>query len=326
MRETLFKAEDGNRGLLGGIKGGDKMAPGKKEFDFRINLPSEVEVNKSQWHDLKINKSIRLPPTLSSKAWSWAFYYEIVVDLKRSGLLTIDDTLRQAIGYTPVLKEPKPSPLRLQAYKDGSPIPGPTTDPDGWKTFPPVDIKGELFKTRKVAATYSLSIAAPLIYASGTSVPFFLTVESSDGQALGLLSDHHAPDVGIRRKIKTVPGVGDAGGSIVMPGSEEERPISNVVWTNPPGGQVEGGGPNKRVLYGEMKLPTGSMLRPSFEFGDFHMKYCIDMFAPLITGFVPENKQRLFRTDVEICTVAAQYDRHANGQAGGSHAPVDMKA
>ena len=64
--------------------------------------------------------------------------------------------MRQAIGYTPVLKEPKPSPLRLQAYKDGSPIPGPTTDPDGWKTFPPVDIKGELFKTRKVAATYSV--------------------------------------------------------------------------------------------------------------------------------------------------------------------------
>jgi len=141
-----------------------------------------------------------------------------------------------------------------------------------------------------------------LVYAAGTLVPFFLTVESDDEQALGLLTDHSAPDVSIRRKIKSVPGVGDAGGSLVLPGAEDERPIAKVVWTNPPGAHPEGSAPYKRVLYGEMKLPPASTLRPSFEFGDFHMKYCIDMYAPLITGFVPEVKRRLFRTDVEICT------------------------
>ncbi len=100
ITETLFKSEgSNNRGLLNGIKGGDKMAAGRKEFDFRITLPSEVVVDKSKWHDLKVNQSVRLPPTLSSKAWSWAFYYEISVQVKRSGLLAMDDKWVQVAKY-----------------------------------------------------------------------------------------------------------------------------------------------------------------------------------------------------------------------------------
>ncbi len=122
-----------------------------------------------------------------------------------------------------------------------------------------------------------------LVYAAGTLVPFFLTVESDDEQALGLLTDHSAPDVSIRRKIKSVPGVGDAGGSLVLPGAEDERPIAKAVWTNPPGAHPVGSTQYKRVLYGEMKLPPASTLRPSFEFGDFHMK--VRMLPVLLRKF-----------------------------------------
>ncbi|KLO17422.1 hypothetical protein SCHPADRAFT_937117 [Schizopora paradoxa] len=303
VTETLYKCENdtGSRGLLESITGGEKMDAGRREFDFRIILPSETTVDKALWHDAKVNESVRLPPALSSKAWNWAFYYAISVEVKRSGLLSIDDNLKQNIGYTPLVKPPKPSALRLQAYKDKTPIPGPDADPEGWKSFPPVEIKGELFKAKNVTALYSLAIATPLIYAAGTIVHFFLTVESDDEQALALLADPSSPDVSIRRKIKSIPGVGDTGGNLILPGSEEERPIAKVVWCNPPGDQLTGRSATQRVLYGELKLPPASTLRPSFEFGDFHMKYCIDMFAPILTGFATDIKHRLFRTDVVIC-------------------------
>lgn len=93
ITETLFKSEseNGKNGLLDSITGGNKMDAGRKEYDFRIILPSEAIVDKALWHDLKVSETVRLPPTLSSKAWNWAFYYEIVVEVKRSGLLAIDE-------------------------------------------------------------------------------------------------------------------------------------------------------------------------------------------------------------------------------------------
>ncbi len=101
ITETLFKSEgSNNRGLLNGIKGGGQDGGGQEGVRIFVStLPSEVVVDKSKWHDLKVNQSVRLPPTLSSKAWSWAFYYEISVQVKRSGLLAMDDKWVQVAKY-----------------------------------------------------------------------------------------------------------------------------------------------------------------------------------------------------------------------------------
>lgn len=147
-----------------------------------------------------------------------------------------------------------------------------------------------------------------LIYAAGTIVPFFLTVESDDEQALAILADVSAPDVSIRRKIKSVPGVGDTGGSLILPGSEEEKPIANVVWCNAPGDQLSGSAPNGRTLYGEMKLPSASTLRPSFEFGDFHMKVWVSIYFFLAP-----------RVDEELFTVLHRHVRSADNWLRHGH-------
>jgi hypothetical protein len=54
--------------------------------------------------------------------------------------------------YIPITKPGPPSPLRLLAYQENSPLWGPDADPEGWYTLEPVRIRGKVFNTRSVDA------------------------------------------------------------------------------------------------------------------------------------------------------------------------------
>ena len=67
------------------------------------------------------------------------------------------DRLKQMIVYTPLIREPAPFPVRLQAYKDGTQLLGPKDDPEGWKVFSPVKIEGKLEDSGEMKGTYTVS-------------------------------------------------------------------------------------------------------------------------------------------------------------------------
>lgn len=52
--------------------------------------------------------------------------------------------------YVPATKPDPPSPLRQLAYQENSPLLGPDGDPEGWKVFPSVKIRGRIFSARDV--------------------------------------------------------------------------------------------------------------------------------------------------------------------------------
>jgi len=127
-------------------------------------------------------------------------------------------------------------------------------------------------------------------------IPFYLTVESDDQEALALLAKPNAPDVTIYHRVQsTLPGVENVGGSLILPGDETNRPLSKVVWSN-----IDTS-PSRIVLYGEMKLPE--TLRPGFAFGDLEVKYFVESYAPSISEFKPKSSHKLFQTEVQICSV-----------------------
>lgn len=71
--------------------------------------------------------------------------------------------LKTAIVYTPSIIPASASVARQLAYTEGTPLPGPTVDPDGWQTLPEVMVCGELLGRRKVEVGCTLSLAKPVI-------------------------------------------------------------------------------------------------------------------------------------------------------------------
>lgn len=64
--------------------------------------------------------------------------------------------LTSQIGYVPLTKPKPPSQLRRLAYQENVPVLGPDVDPQGWKAFQDVEIKGKLFKAVDVNVTCSV--------------------------------------------------------------------------------------------------------------------------------------------------------------------------
>lgn len=96
---------------------------------------------------------------------------------------------------------PHPNPLRLQAYRNNTPIPGPDKDPGGW-SGQTMQLSGRLdgFQRVELNVTVStvsrplpfsspqLSCAAPLLYPRGFPIPFSIVIESECIELLDLLS------------------------------------------------------------------------------------------------------------------------------------------
>ena len=67
------------------------------------------------------------------------------------------------IVYTPSIIPPLASVARQKAYVQGSPLPGPAADPDGWQTLPKVMVYGKLPGRPEVEVECTLSLAKPVI-------------------------------------------------------------------------------------------------------------------------------------------------------------------
>ena len=68
-----------------------------------------------------------------------------------------DGRLSTNVVYLPVTYPEPPSPLRIRAYAERTPIPTPEVDPAGWQMFPPLKVRGTLFNSRKVEVFVQVS-------------------------------------------------------------------------------------------------------------------------------------------------------------------------
>ena len=90
--------------------------------------------------------------------------------------------LKTAIVYTPSIIPASASVDGQLAYIEGTLLPGPTVDPEGWQTLPKVMVYGELLGRRKVEVGCTLSFAKPVII-----VPFVLWLKWLTHPFLALL-------------------------------------------------------------------------------------------------------------------------------------------
>ncbi|KDQ56974.1 hypothetical protein JAAARDRAFT_58453 [Jaapia argillacea MUCL 33604] len=250
---------------------------GKSSWSFSITLPSEVPVAESPKSQ---PRPFPLPPTFSERASPAYIDYKLVVTIKR-GLFKVNQTLLTSFLYLPRSNADPPSSLRQLAYSKNTALVGPAGDPEGWRVLPAIKVKGTIFNTREVELEYKLAIATPSAYAIGSPLPVFLTVSSTDSQALNLLSTPSSVQLYLMRCI--------AIGSEAT--NEEAHRRSNntffascgrAYWWPAEGVNEQESG--TKSLMGEIDIKN--TVKPSFTFPRFALKYTLNFFAPQAPGFV----------------------------------------
>ncbi|KAH9903240.1 hypothetical protein C8Q73DRAFT_742388 [Cubamyces lactineus] len=303
----------------------DKLV-GNHEWPFNITLPDECEL-KSPNGSLE---KYPLPASFSERMARVHIQYQLVVTVHRSRF-RVGSTLGTVIGYCPIIRPSAPTPARQLAYIENAPLVGPDGDPDGWKCLQPLRIIGSVFSTRTVEATCSLALAEPLCYTRGSAIPCLMTIETSDPQALLLLSAPRSPVVRLVRTISTNdPTAGSVGvkGAKKLPrlGYESNvEEITTAVWWPDPHGS-DASSPQRKVLHGEIHLSKA--LKPSCSLGRFeisvcvplhskpstcvhlpcsHAQYSVAVFCPRAVAFLPESGAEavLLRQPVVIGTAYA---------------------
>ncbi|KAI0077074.1 hypothetical protein K474DRAFT_1753683 [Panus rudis PR-1116 ss-1] len=270
----------------------EELSPGSNQnlmsWRYAFHLPSEVSVPDRP----KGPKSpYPIPPSFSERGSPVYVDYKLIVTVHRA-LFRIDHTLVTSFAYTPKWRAEPPSPLRQVAYQEGSSIIGPEGDPDGWKVLPAVSVKGTIFNSREIEATCSLAIAKPLSFAAGSPVPLFVTIESTDSQALDLLSTPSSVRISLFRErivgkqaTKAEEAIEDSAKDRGQSYNTIVEPVGSAFfWPSEEGGRVEG----KHSLQGEMEIKAGS--KPSFVFPGFALRYYIALLPFDAPGFVAESK------------------------------------
>lgn len=121
-------------------------------------------------------RSFRLPETFLERNTRVSVQYDLTINILRGKLRTdnrfvliyfaihicnmriYSARIKTAFGYIPSSRPEAPSILRQLAYQQFLPIPGPTTDPEGWKTLRPVTIRGTMFKAQQVETKATVCI------------------------------------------------------------------------------------------------------------------------------------------------------------------------
>ncbi|KAA1477189.1 hypothetical protein DENSPDRAFT_884883 [Dentipellis sp. KUC8613] len=260
---------------------------GNHTWPFSITLPREIAISESRNAPPRV---YQLPPRFSERGSLAHIDYKLFVTIRR-GILSVNSTLSTNFVYLPNSVAEQPSALREVAYREGSALPGPQEDPEGWKVLSAVELKGHLFGSRPVALTYTLAIAAPLSFAANTPIPLFLTVCSDDDVAIDLLSHPQAIVVYLIRTLTIfdnprnwrAPTFDDAMGRAVFWLADEHLPRRGT-----------------RRLWGELHLRKG--LKQSFTFSKFSVRYAISLYPSKAAGFVPSSPpyQALISEDITV--------------------------
>ncbi|KAI0634594.1 hypothetical protein C8Q77DRAFT_768334 [Trametes polyzona] len=255
---------------------------GAYSWPYSISLPEYCVLKSSN----RVNQQYPLPASFSERMARVHIQYQIVVTVHRSRF-RVDSTLGTVIGYCPLIRPEAPSLARQIAYLESSPLIGPDGDPDGWKCLAPLRVDGSVFSTRTVEATCTLALAKPLCYTRGSVIPCLLTIETTDPQALDLLSAPRTPVVRLLRRISTQDATAGSAGAKTLARLDYEVTVQEVTaavwWTDSHSRDPRC--PQRRVLHGEIHLSAG--LKPSCRLGKFELSYSVAVYPPRAVAFAP---------------------------------------
>ncbi|EIW53242.1 uncharacterized protein TRAVEDRAFT_134054 [Trametes versicolor FP-101664 SS1] len=242
---------------------------GEHSWPFSLTLPESCLLKSPNGLD----QSYSLPASFSERMARVHIQYQIVVTVHRSRF-RVDSTLGTVVGYCPKIQPGAPSLARQIAYLENSPLIGPDGDPDGWQLLEPLRINGSVFSTRSVEATCTLALAKPLCYTRGSVIPCLMTIETTDPQALDLLSAPRSPVVRLLRRISTPDTTAGSAGTKTLPGLEFEsssQEVTAAVWWSEHARDPRS--PQRRVLHGEIHLSPG--LKPTSRLGKFELSVSV---------------------------------------------------
>ncbi|KAF8623717.1 hypothetical protein AX17_007414 [Amanita inopinata Kibby_2008] len=110
---------------------------GKCEWPISITLPKAVNIPNANGEAC----FYRLPETFLERHTKVSVQYDFSILISR-GKLRPDSQIKTAFGFIPNTRPEPPSVLRRLAYQHGTPLPGPSSDPEGWKTLRSVAARG----------------------------------------------------------------------------------------------------------------------------------------------------------------------------------------
>ncbi|KAJ7476019.1 hypothetical protein FB451DRAFT_1397386 [Mycena latifolia] len=280
---------------------------GKYIWPFSLSLPQTVSLLVGMQDEV-----FRLPQTFFERHTRAQIEYEVAVRFTRTKLRS-DHRLSATLNYMPLSYPGPPSRLRQLAYQQHTALLGPDSDPEGWHTSPSVRIRGKLTGTsHSVEAKCRLSLATPLCYTRGTTIPCALVVECSDPQTLELLSSPDAPVLRLRRNVRYHAGEKAAVPNKLPVVWKEELDHSEMATWWPAADRTLNDSTDaiairafSRMLKGEVHLKPD--LITSSSIAHFRIEYSIVLFPFDAPGYDPLDSEPLIVESVEI---ASEY---ANG-------------
>lgn len=163
---------------------GSRKLKGKYTWIFSLPIERRINPPPEIVKQLNISGDESLPPNVGGKGSQSEIEYYLGVSVKRGGFFSEESmcvhnfilqcnlpidiqngiySLDALLTYVPVTIPGEPSILRQQAYAEGEPILGPEQDPEGWKIFPNVELRGTIFKSRNIYVACSVSVGNEIL-------------------------------------------------------------------------------------------------------------------------------------------------------------------
>ncbi|KAJ7244041.1 hypothetical protein C8J57DRAFT_1365286 [Mycena rebaudengoi] len=298
---------------------------GDYHWPFSVDIPKYVVLPGSAESGTRSSREFRLPHTFLERGANVSVHYHLSVCISRR-TFRADSELRTMFAYVAAIRPEPPSLLRQIAYQENSPIPGPEIDPEGWHSFPMTTLIGTVFNNRTVEVQCLLSLAKPLSYTRGSTIPCSMTYFCRDSQALNLICTPASTNVRLRRHIncQTLPLGHPSKHFFRQPkhhyttsGNSHSQENGKAVWWPAKEGPPSH---NSRKFEGEIQL--AKQLKPTSVISHFSLRYFVEMLPPEVTGFSPSNKQPLIEQEVQIATILPKGPRPLR-YAPSSHVAED---
>ncbi|KDR78972.1 hypothetical protein GALMADRAFT_63777 [Galerina marginata CBS 339.88] len=251
-------------------------------------------------------QSFRLPETFLERQTRVSVQYDLTIVVSR-GMLRADNRIKTAFGYVPSSRPDPPSLLRQLAYQQFMPLPGPLSDPEGWKTLRPVAVRGTMFNTNRAEAKCTLSLAKPLCYARGTVLPCFLALEGREPRVLDMLAAPTSIVLSLRRRVRFYNKSSSSRRDVAW--NETVEDMGTAVWWPSTDSRSDS---TCRYLEGEIRLAKD--LRPTSEMGHFSISYAAVLCPFIAVGFSSDSAA-LLSEPVEVATM------HAKGPRTNAYSP-----
>jgi hypothetical protein len=251
-------------------------------------------------------RSCRLPETFLERQTRVSVQYDLTIVVSR-GKLRTDNRIKTAFGYVPSTRPDPPSLLRQIAYQQFLPLPGPLSDPEGWKTLRPVAVRGTMFGTHRAEAKCTLSLAKPLCYARGTVLPCFLTLESREPLVLDMLAAPTSIVLSLRRRVRFYNKSNSSRRDVAW--NETVEDMGTATWWPSTDARSDS---TTHHLEGEIRLAKD--LRPTSEMGHFSISYAA-ILCPFTAVGYSSDSAALLSEPVEIATM------HAKGPRTNAYSP-----